>query len=251
MFGIEIYDAGLMPSLFVALLAGVLSFLSPCVLPIVPPYLAYMGGISMAEMQGTSGRRRLILPALFFVMGLSVVFLLFGFAASAFSGFVNMHKETFTMVSGAVVALFGLHFLGILRIPLLYREARLDAGDQGGSALGAFVLGLAFAFGWTPCMGPMLGAILSLAAQEGSTTRALVLLGAYAAGLGVPFFLVALFIGQAQGVLARMRRHMALVEKLMGLLLLLVGLALLTGVFTDFSWWLVELFQSLGVPLVG
>src|SRR5690606_37990239 len=134
MFGIEIIDAALLPAMAVALLAGVLSFLSPCVLPIVPPYLAYMGGISMTEMkEDASGRRRAVISALFFVMGLSTVFLILGFTASAFGMFFLQYQERFAQVSGIVVIVFGLHFLGILRIPLLDREARLDAGDKGGS----------------------------------------------------------------------------------------------------------------------
>lgn len=252
MFGIDIIDASLLPAMLVALAAGVLSFLSPCVLPIVPPYLAYMGGISMSDMTGQSAsRRKVILPALFFVLGLSTVFLLLGFAASAFGSFFLSNQDIFTKISGAIVIVFGLHFLGVFRIPILDREARLDAGDQGGSALGAYVLGLAFAFGWTPCIGPQLGAILSIAAQEGSIQRGTVLLGTYAVGLGLPFLLAALFIGRAVGLMARLKRHMKTIERAMGLLLLAVGLALLTGAFTDISFWLLESFDRFGIPLLG
>jgi cytochrome c-type biogenesis protein len=252
MFGLDIIDAGLLPAMLVALAAGVLSFLSPCVLPIVPPYLAYMGGISMGEMTGAgAARRRVMLPALFFVMGLSTVFLLLGFTASAFGAFFLQNQEIFSKIAGAVVIVFGLHFLGLFRISLLDREARLDAGDRGGSALGAYVLGLAFAFGWTPCIGPQLGAILSIAAQEGSVQRGTVLLGVYAMGLGLPFLLAALFIERAMGVMARLKKHMRTIERAMGVLLLVVGLALLTGAFTDFSWWLLETFDQLGIPLLG
>ena len=252
MFGIDIFDASLAPAMFVALLAGVLSFLSPCVLPVVPPYLAYMGGISMREMTGAAeARRRVILPALFFVLGLSTVFLLLGFAASAFGAFFLTNQTLFAQGAGVVVIIFGLHFLGVFRIPILDREARLDAGDRGGSALGAFVLGLAFAAGWTPCIGPQLGAILSLAAQEGSVARGTVLLGVYALGLGLPFLLAALFISRAMGLMNRLKRHMKWIERAMGALLLIVGVALLTGAFTDFSWWLLEVFDTLGIPLLG
>ena len=252
MFGIDLFDASLAPAMAVALAAGVLSFLSPCVLPVVPPYLAYMGGISMGEMTGAGeARRRVILPALFFVLGLSTVFLLLGFAASAFGAFFLSNQVVFAQVAGVVVIVFGLHFLGVFRIPILDREARLDAGDRGGSALGAFVLGLAFAAGWTPCIGPQLGTILSLAAQEGSVARGTVLLAVYALGLGLPFLLAALFIGRAVGVMNRLKRHMKWIERAMGALLLLVGLALVTGAFTDFSWWLLEGFQALGIPLLG
>ncbi|SLN21098.1 Thiol:disulfide interchange protein DsbD precursor [Pseudoruegeria aquimaris] len=250
MFGIEIIDAALLPAMFVALLAGLLSFLSPCVLPIVPPYLAYMSGMTLGEMTSSEqGRNRAILPALFFVLGLSTVFLILGFTASAFGAFFLRNQVLFAQISGVVVILFGLHFLSILRIPFLDREARLDAGDRGGSAFGAYVLGLAFAFGWTPCIGPQLGAILSLAASEASVARGTVLLAVYAAGLGIPFLLVALFIQQATGVMNRIKPYMGVIEKSMGVLLILVGLALVTGAFSRFSWWLLETFP--GLALLG
>jgi len=246
MFGIELIDAGLLPAMLVALAAGLLSFLSPCVLPIVPPYLAYMGGISMGELTGaTEARRRALLPALFFVLGLSTVFLLLGFTASAFGAFFLQNQQWFARIAGVVVIVFGLHFLGVFRIPVLDREARLDAGDRGGSALGAYLLGLAFAFGWTPCIGPQLGAILSLAASEADVTRGTVLLGVYAAGLGIPFVLAALFIQRAMGLMNRLKRHMVLIEKTMGALLVAVGLALVTGAFSAFSYWLLETFPAL------
>lgn len=252
MFGLDIFDAGLMPAMIIALFGGVLSFLSPCVLPIVPPYLAYMGGISMGEMTtpGTA-RRRVILPALFFVMGLSTVFLLLGFTASAFGAFFLTNQVLFAKASGVIVIVFGLHFLGVFRIPLMDREVRIDAGDKGGSAFGAYVLGLAFAFGWTPCIGPQLGAILSLAAQEGNTGRGTTLLAVYAVGLGLPFLLAALFIDRSMALMQRLKRHMKTIERAMGALLLIVGLALVTGAFTDFSWWLLEVFNGIGIPLLG
>ncbi len=247
MFGLDLFDAALLPALLVALAAGALSFLSPCVLPIVPPYLAYLGGISMQELTGeTRARRRAILPAAFFVMGLSTVFLLLGFTASAFGLFFLRNQEVFVQAAGVVVIVFGLHFLGVLRIPFLMREARLDAGDRGGSAFGAYVLGLAFAFGWTPCIGPILGAILSMAASEGDVARGTTLLGVYAIGLGAPFLLAAVFIDRSMALMNRLKRHMAMIERLMGLLLLAVGLALVTGAFTAFSWWLLEVFPALG-----
>ncbi len=252
MFGIEIFDAALLPAMLVALAAGILSFLSPCVLPIVPPYLAYMGGISMGEMTaGGQARRRVILPALFFVLGLSTIFLLLGFTASAFGSFVLQNQVLLARISGVVIIIFGLHFLGLFRIGFLDREMRLDAGDRGGSAVGAYVLGLAFAFGWTPCIGPQLGAILSLAAQEGSTGRGTLLLGVYALGLGLPFLLAAIFIERSMTVMARLKRHMKLIERLMGGLLIVVGLALVTGAFTDFSYWMLETYEVLGLPLPG
>ncbi len=246
MFGIEIIDAGLLPAMFVALAAGIISFLSPCVLPIVPPYLAYMSGVSLGEMSTVgAARRRAFVSSLFFVMGLSTVFLFLGFTASAFGAFFLQNQVLFARISGLVIIIFGLHFLGVFRIGFLDREARMDAGDKGGTSFGAYILGLAFAFGWTPCIGPQLGAILSLAASEASVTRGTVLLGVYAAGLGIPFLLAALFITRAMGVMDRLKRHMRLIERAMGGLLLLVGLAMVTGAFTTFSWWLLEQFPAL------
>lgn len=247
MIGLDIIDAGLLPAMMIALAAGVLSFLSPCVLPIVPPYLAYMGGITMTEMSADAapGRRKAIVAAGSFVLGLSTVFLLLGFTASAFGAFFLQNQMLFSRISGVVVIVFGLHFLGLFRIPVLDREVRIDAGDQGGSAFGAYVLGLAFAFGWTPCIGPQLGAILSLAASEASVTRGTTLLGVYAAGLGIPFLLAAVFMNRAMGIMALMKRHMKLIERTMGALLVLVGLALLTGAFSAFSFWLLETFPAL------
>ena len=244
MFGIDVFDAGLLPAMLVALTAGILSFLSPCVLPIVPPYLAYMSGMTMTDLKVSKAGA--VVPALFFVLGLSTVFMLLGFTASMFGAFFLQNQEIFGQIAGGVVVVFGLHFLGILRIPMLNREARLDAGDQGGSAFGAYVLGLAFAFGWTPCIGPQLGAILSLAASEASVLRGTVLLGVYAAGLGIPFLLAALFIQRSMGLMGRLRRHMGWIERAMGLLLLAVGLAMLTGGFSSLSYWLLETFPALG-----
>ncbi|MEM1361110.1 MAG: cytochrome c biogenesis protein CcdA [Pseudomonadota bacterium] len=252
MFGIEIIDAALLPAMFVALLAGMISFLSPCVLPIVPPYLAYMSGISLGDLTEddqsiAEARRKAMMPALSFVLGLSTVFLFLGFTASAFGAFFLRNQELFAQISGAVVIVFGLHFIGVFRIPILDREARLDVGDQGGSSLGAYVLGLAFAFGWTPCIGPQLGAILSLAASEASIARGTALLAVYAAGLGIPFLVAAFYLHRAVGVMGRLKKHMRLIERSMGALLLIVGVALVTGAFTNFSWWLLEQFPALAV----
>jgi cytochrome c-type biogenesis protein len=247
MFGIDIIDASLLPAMSVALLAGIISFLSPCVLPIVPPYLAYMSGVTLNDMSNVgSARRKAVIAALFFVMGLSTVFLILGFTASAFGAFFLQNQVLFARASGAVVVIFGLHFLGVFRIPFLDQEARLDAGDKGGSSFGAYVLGLAFAFGWTPCIGPQLGAILSLAASEASVARGTLLLGVYAAGLGIPFLLAAMFITRATLLMNRIKPYMKLIERIMGILLIVVGLALLTGAFSAFSFWLLETFPALG-----
>ena len=245
-----IFDAALLPAMVVAMLAGILSFLSPCVLPVVPPYLAYMGGVSVSELEEESqARRRVFVSAVFFVMGLSTVFLLLGFAFSAMGRMFLQVQDWFLIIAGGMVMILGAHFVGVFRIGFLDREMRVDAGDKGGSAFGAYLLGLAFAFGWTPCLGPILGAILSLAASEADVARGTVLLAVYALGLGIPFLLVAAFFPRLKGVMAWMKRHMDRIEKISGLLLWTVGLMMMTGQLATFSYWLLERFPALA--LVG
>ena len=248
MFGIEIIDAALLPAMLVALVAGIISFLSPCVLPIVPPYLAYISGVSLNDLtESGSQRARAVMPALFFVLGLSTVFLFLGFTASAIGTVFLQYQGYFNTIAGTLVMAFGAHFVGVYRFKFLDREARLDAGDRGGSSFGAYILGLAFAFGWTPCIGPQLGAILSLAASEANVARGTSLLAIYAIGLGVPFVLVAAFLPRLQGLMGWMKRHMEQIERVMGLLLWTIGLLMLTGGFSAFSFWLLETFPALAV----
>jgi len=247
MFGIEIFDASLLPAMFVALTAGLLSFLSPCVFPVVGPYLAYMGGITMNEMSGEEGstRKRPLGAAAAFVLGLSTIFLLLGFSTSIFGQFFLQNQDWFIIGAGLVVMVFGVHFLGIYRIGFMDREARIDVGGKGGSTFGAYVLGLAFAFGWTPCLGPILGTILSIAALEGSVMRGTLLLGVYAFGLGIPFLLVAAFFPSLSGLMNWMKRHTQAVERVMGLMLWTIGLMMMTGQFTMLSNWLLNTFPIL------
>ena len=235
-----------MPAMFVALLGGLISFASPCVLPIVPPYLAYMGGVSMDDMSATAqARRRVVLAALFFVLGLSTVFILLGFTASSFGRLFLSNQDWFVSGAGVLVMVFGAHFLGVIRIGLLDREARIEGGDHGGSAFGAYSLGLAFAFGWPPCLGPILGTILALAADTATPAKGVILLATYAAGLGIPFVLVAVFFPCLKGLMGWMKRHMMRIERIMGVLLWTVGLMMVTGQFTQFSWWILEQFPAL------
>ena len=246
MFGIDLWDASLLPAMLVAILGGLISFASPCVLPIVPPYLAYMGGVSMDEMNSTAhARRRAVVASLFFVLGLSTVFILLGFTASSLGRLFLSNQDWFVIGAGVMVMIFGAHFLGVIRISILDSEARMDGGDRGGSAFGAYVLGLAFAFGWTPCLGPILGAILALAADTANPVKGVVLLATYAAGLGIPFVLVAVFFPSLKGLMGWMKRHMQHIERTMGLLLWTVGLMMVTGQFTRFSWWILEQFPAL------
>ncbi|MEM9708533.1 MAG: cytochrome c biogenesis protein CcdA [Pseudomonadota bacterium] len=247
MFGLDIFDASLLPAMLIAMAAGVLSFLSPCVLPIVPPYLAYMSGVTVGDMTEADrdARRKTMGSAFAFVLGLSTVFLILGFTASAFGRFFLQNQTWFVGMAGVVIMIFGFHFIGLYRLKFLDRELRVDAGDRGGSSFGAYVLGLAFAFGWTPCIGPILGAILTIAATEADVARGTTLLAAYAVGLGIPFLLVAAYFPSMKGLMAWMKRHMAAIERTMGGLLVTVGLLMLTGKFTDFAWWLNEKFPAL------
>ncbi|MFC0341948.1 cytochrome c biogenesis CcdA family protein [Paracoccus niistensis] len=241
MFGIELADAAILPAALVAVVAGILSFLSPCVLPIVPPYLAYMTGVKVSALK--ERQRSAVLPALFFVLGLSTVFLLMGYAASAFGRAFLQYQPMLVTISGIFVILLGLHFLHVFRIPMLDREARIEAGDKGGTAMGAYLLGLAFAFGWTPCIGPQLSMILTLAATD--PTRGTTLLGVYALGLGIPFLLSAIFIERSIGLMNRLKRHMGVIERISGVLLIAVGVLLLTGWLGVISYWLLETFPAL------
>ncbi len=243
MFGISLWDASLAPALLVAAAAGLLSFLSPCVLPIVPPYLAFMAGSSLDE----AGRRdrRTVEAAVFFVLGLGTVFLMMGFAASTLGRWLLAWQRELGILAGVVIVLFGLHFLKVVPVPFLAREARLDARAEPGTPLGAYLFGLAFAFGWTPCIGPVLGTILSVAMQSGSTARGLLLMTAYALGLGLPFILTAVFLGRALRLMHGVKPHMAKIEQAMGALLVVVGLLMLSGGFRSLSFWLLETFPAL------
>ncbi len=240
--------ASLIPALLIAFSAGILSFLSPCVLPIVPPYLAYMGGVSVTDMEDdVTARRRTVIAALFFVLGLSTVFLILGAGASALGRTLLGYQTYLQIGAGLAVIGFGFHFLGVYRLKFLDREVRVDAGDQGGSAFGAYFLGLAFAFGWTPCLGPILSAILSLATGTGDVGKGAGMLGVYAMGLGVPFLLVAAFFPHMKRPMAWMKRNLNVIEKISGVLLVVVGLAMATGFMTVFAYWLLEAFPVLQV----
>jgi cytochrome c-type biogenesis protein len=227
-------------------LAGLVSFLSPCVLPLVPPYLAYLGGSSLDRLQagGTglsdAAARRTVVAAACFVAGFTTVFVTLGATASLLGQAILAHKDTLAMIAGAVIILFGLHFLGVLRIPLLYVEKRYHADMSGVSLGGAYLIGLAFAFGWTPCVGPVLATVLTVAAQEQSMRTGVWLLLLYSLGLGVPFLAAAFAIRPFLAFMARFRRHLGTVEKVMGAALVLTGVLFLTGSINMFALWLLE-----------
>ncbi len=234
-----------------AFLGGIISFLSPCVLPLAPPYLAYLGGTTLDQISGEETEVdprlawRVFISACFFVLGLGTVFVALGMTASAIGQLLLQHKVLLAQISGGLIVVLGLHFLHILRIPILNREARFDGPARAGSFGASYLIGIAFAFGWTPCIGPILGAILALAAQEETIASGTALLAVYALGLGVPFLVAAAFVGPFLRWAKGFRRHMALVEKAMGLLLVAVGLLMITGQFERLAYWLLETFPAL------
>ncbi|MEI6572955.1 MAG: cytochrome c biogenesis protein CcdA [Alphaproteobacteria bacterium] len=228
--------------------AGLVSFLSPCVLPLVPPYLSFMAGTAIEDF-AAGGERRMRrdvpLVALLFVLGFSTVFVLLGATASVFGQVLRAYIDILSIAAGIVIIAMGLHFLGVFRIALLFREKRLQVEKPAGP-LGAYVMGVAFAFGWTPCIGPVLAAILAVAGSEDSVGRGASLLAVYSLGLGIPFILAAFAMEHAVSFIRRFRAHLGKVEKAMGLLLVLTGIAFLTGSMNIMSFWLIETFPVLG-----
>jgi len=235
-------------SIGAAFLAGFLSFVSPCVLPIVPPYLCYLAGVSFDQLQENEQDpavgRRIILAAVTFVLGFSTVFVALGATASLVGQTVARYFDTLSIIAGILIIVMGLHFLGVFRIGLLYREARVSVEKKPAGLLGSYVMGLAFAFGWTPCVGPVLAAILFVAGSTETTMRGALLLAVYALGIGIPFILAAAFASRFLGWASRFKRHMATVEKAMGGLLVLTGVLFVTGQMSAISYWLLETFPA-------
>jgi cytochrome c-type biogenesis protein len=236
-------------SMGAAVLAGVLSFLSPCVLPLVPPYLVYMSGVSLedlsAEKNTTQNRKRVMLSSLLFVLGFSTVFVLLGATASALGQVLRVNLPLLSQIAGVAIIIMGLHFMGVFKFGFLMREARYQHEQSAASYAGAYVIGLAFAFGWTPCIGPVLAAILSVAGSTESVGRGMGLLALYSLGLGIPFMIAAFSVDSFLGFSRKFRRHMVLLEKIMGALLVLTGIMFLTGWMQNISYWLLEQFPGL------
>jgi cytochrome c-type biogenesis protein len=230
--------------------AGFITFLSPCVLPLVPPYLCYIGGTSIEQLQGrqaldAAANRRIITAAVAFVLGFTTVFVALGASASFLGQFLKDWQDLLSKIAGGIIILFGLHFLGLLKIPLLYKEARYQATDAPAGLAGAYLMGLAFAFGWTPCVGPVLSAVLTVAANEASLSRGVALLTFYSLGLGIPFLIAAAMAGRFLSFFARFRQHLGRVEKVMGVFLIITGIMFLTGSINWFGQWMLDTFPAL------
>ncbi len=229
-----------------ALVAGLLSFLSPCVLPMVPFYLSYLAGVGMnqvtAEAEIPPGVRvRAFVAATCFALGVITVFVGLGATATVFGGLVREYFDILRWVAATIIIAMGLHFLGVIRIGILYRQLRSDGGTTSNVGfVGAYVIGLAFAFGWTPCVGPVLAAILFTAAGQDTSSQGAMLLFVYGLGMTLPFIAAALFIGPFMGWMARFRRHLGLVEKLIGLLLILFGVLIATNSINIIAQWMLE-----------
>jgi cytochrome c-type biogenesis protein len=232
-----------------ALIAGLVSFLSPCVLPLVPPYLVFLAGTSLEQFAGKEVEQRVkretVTAAVLFVLGFSTVFVALGASASAIGSLIRAYSGPLATVAGIAIIIMGLHFLGVTRIALLHRQKRLDVAKPVG-LWGAYLIGLAFAFGWTPCIGPILAAILAVAASEQTVTKGASLLAVYSLGLGIPFVIAAFAIEPFAVFLSRFRNYLHRVEQVMGALLVLTGIAYLTGSINQFSVWLLETFPVLG-----
>ena len=228
-------------SLPIALVAGIVSFLSPCVLPLVPGYISMLSGASMEELRlgGQSAlMARIFRNAIAFVVGFSVVFVALGASATEVGAFLSSRRVVFNIAAGVVIIIFGLHLTGVVKIPFLYRDARFNTGAPRRGAPGAFLLGIAFAFGWTPCIGPILAGILAVAATRNTVGQGMFLLAVYSAGLAVPFLLTSLGVGQFLRFYGRFKRHLQAVEVGSGVLLIVIGVLIALNRFTILSGYL-------------
>lgn len=231
---------------------GIVSFLSPCVLPLVPAYICLVAGTSLEQLEQESreqgGKKinfKVVIMALIFVLGFSTVFILLGAGASVINSLLIQHMEILSKIAGAVIILFGVHMTGIIRIPLLYREARFNTIDKPRNWFGAYVIGVAFGFGWTPCIGPILGTILAIAASESSLSYGVSLLSVYALGLGIPFLLAAFAINPFLGFMRKFKRYFRAMEIGTGGVIIATGLLIFTGQFQVLAYWVLEFLPGL------
>ena len=217
-----------------AALAGLLSFFTPCILPMVPFYLCYMAGISMGELTGEGkisegAQKRLVVSAVAFALGVTTIFVLLGLGATALGSTFARYKETLSYVGAGILLAFGLHFLGIMKIPILYREARLESSAAPSTMIGAYLMGLAFGFGWTPCVGPALASILMIASGMGDLWRGGLLLAVYGLSMTLPFVVAALFARPFLAWAGRNRKYLPWVERVMGVMLILFAILIVTN----------------------
>ena len=236
-------------SIGAAALAGALSFLSPCVLPLVPSYLVFISGTSLEDLRGREAKLNtsyVMLAALMFVLGFTTVFVALGATASYFGQAVRSQLPLLSQLAGVLIIIMGLHFLGLFKLQILSREARYHHDSKPFGLFGAYAVGLAFAFGWTPCLGPVLAAILSVAANAETVTKGAALLCVYSLGLGIPFLIAAASVNVFLNFFARFKSKLAFVEKIMGAALVLTGFMFLTGSMQTLSYWILETFPSLG-----
>lgn len=226
--------------------AGLLSFLSPCILPLVPAYLSFLAGTSLSG-EGFAGQTgRMVVRATAFVVGFSCVFIALGASASMAGQFVSEHLTLLSRIAGLVIVALGLHMTGLLRINMLMREVRFDMSSRPAGIIGAFAIGLAFGFGWTPCVGPVLASILLMSGASDTVGQGTMLLAAYAAGIGVPFLAAAAFGAPVLRALGRMKRFLPLAEKVMGAALIITGVFVFFGLMPMVGNWLLDTFPSLG-----
>src|SRR5881394_300025 len=224
-----------LPLPIAAFLGGLISFLSPCVLPLVPGYISLISGASVDELQsqlGASRMRAVMVNSLTFVLGFTLVFVSLGAAATSIGRLLREYKGVIGQIAGAVIIIFGLHLTGILKISALYADKRMHTVGTGKSAWGSFLVGFAFAFGWTPCIGPILAAILTIAASQRTVSKGILLLAIYSLGLAVPFLLTSLGIDRFLAFYSRFRRHLHAVEVASGVLLIVIGALFVTRHFT-------------------
>lgn len=226
--------------IFIAFSAGVLSFLSPCVLPLVPSYLTFVTGMSLEDLQGGVDRRRTMIHSLLFVVGFSSIFILLGASASFLGQFFKAYEVWIARIGGVIIVLLGLHMAGVFKLMPLMREKRMHLADKPAGYLGTLGVGMAFGAGWTPCIGPVLGAILTYGFSQDTVWAGVGLLSVYSLGLAVPFLVAAFALDWFLQAFKRFRRFMPLVEKISGILLVFLGILLLTGKFTLLSSWLAK-----------
>jgi cytochrome c-type biogenesis protein len=228
-------------SIPIAFAAGIVSFLSPCVLPLVPGYVSMLSGESIEVLRADARGAlvaRIFANSVAFVLGFSAVFVALGASATAVGSFLVSQRTAFNIVAGIIVIIFGLHLTGLIKIPFLYRDARMDAGAPRRGAAGSFLLGFAFAFGWTPCIGPILAGILAVAATKNTIFQGMFLLAVYSAGLAIPFLLTGLGVSQFLKFYGRFRKHLHAVEVVSGILLIGIGVLMALNRFTMLSGYL-------------